>query len=81
MTAEDKQILMKIVGSVVGLIIVGYLFGFLGVVIGLVAVYFLFKGSGEGSSSPQPKESIDQRIARLEAENKKLRKDIYNDKY
>jgi hypothetical protein len=43
MNAEDKRILLKIVGSVVGLVIVGYLFGFLGVVIGLVAVYFLFK--------------------------------------
>jgi predicted PurR-regulated permease PerM len=43
MNAEDKRILLKICVSIVGLLIVGYLFGFLGVVIGLVAIYFLFK--------------------------------------
>jgi uncharacterized membrane protein YfcA len=41
--AEDKRILMKIVGSIVGMFVMGYLFGFLGVIISLVAVYFLFK--------------------------------------
>lgn len=43
MNAEDKRILLKICVSIVGLLIAGYLFGFLGVVIGLVAIYFLFK--------------------------------------
>jgi len=52
MNAEDKQIVMKIVGSVVGLIIMGCLFGFLGVIIGLVAVYFLFKGNGSSNKEP-----------------------------
>ena len=43
MNAEDKRILMKIVGSIAGMFIMGYLFGFLGVIISLVAIYFVFK--------------------------------------
>jgi len=54
MNAEDKQILVKIGVSIAGLVIMGYLFGFLGVIIGLVAVYFLFKGSGSSSTHKEP---------------------------
>ncbi len=80
MNADDKRILLLIGVSVVGLIIAFKWFGMIGVIIGLVACYFLFKGSSEANSSSSGEEykSIDQRIAELEEENKQMRRDYYN---